>query len=177
MSERVTEYFKKLKDLSNNDLESKAKEVVLNISQNNFRLIAHIAEIAERKYYLKAGFKNIFDYCHKRLNLSKGAIWRRTQVAKICRTHPKILEAIYTNTLNLTAASLIAPHLKADNIDKLISDVKGKTKKEIEKYLIKFVQKKVFKSSCNKLVPCTIFASVQATSLSISLSVWLKSLA
>ena len=153
MSERVHAYFEELKKLSSKDLDRSARDVSLNEKQNTARLIAHISEIGERKHHLKLGYKNLFDYCVKRLNLGEGSVYRRTQVARICRSYPEILEALHTGHLNLTGASIIAPHLTTDNAKTLIDEAAGKTKIEIEKLIVKFAPKKPFKPSFRRIRP------------------------
>jgi len=108
MSERVKKYFEKLKKLSSKDLDCSARDVGLSEKENTARLIAHIAEIGKRKYHLKLGYKNLFEYCVKRLNLSEGAVSRRIHVSSVCRLYPQILDALFSGRLHLTAASLIA---------------------------------------------------------------------
>lgn len=150
MSERVQVYFEMLKGSSSIDLDCSAKKLVLSEKQNVARLIAHISEIGDRKYHLKLGYKNLFDYCVKRLHLGEGSVYRRTQVSRICRRHPQILESLHAGHLNLTGASLIAPHLTADNAETLISEAGGKTKQEIKELIVKFAPKEPFKPSFRK---------------------------
>ena len=102
MSERVNAYFENLKNRSSEDLDLQSKELVFCEKQNAARLIANLAEIGDRKYHLKLGYKSLFDYCQRRLNLSEGSVWRRTQVAGVCRKHPQILDALFSGRLHLT---------------------------------------------------------------------------
>jgi len=153
MSEKVRAYFEKLKKVSSRELDLSAKKLVLSEKQKTSYLIAHITEIKDRKYYLKLGYKNMFEYCVRQLNLSEGSVWRRLQVVGVCRRFPQILEALSTGLLHLTGASLIAPLLTEKNVNALIAEAQGKTKREIEAFLVKLNPKEVFKSSCRKL-PC-----------------------
>jgi hypothetical protein len=50
----------------------------------------------------------------------------------------------------LTAASLIAPHLTEENVIRLIDMAQGKTKREIEVFLVRFAPKKPFTPSWRK---------------------------
>ena len=150
MSERVKAYFEKLENLSSEDLDCAAKELAISEKQSVARLIAHIAEIGARKYYLELGYTSLFEYCVKRLNSSEGSVYRRTQVSAVCRRFPQILEALSRGRLHLTAASLIAPHLTADNVESLITTAQGKTKREIEKFLGTLAPKETFKPSLRK---------------------------
>ena len=62
MSERVKAYFEKLENLSSEELDRAAKELALSEKQSVARLIAHIAEIGARKYYLELGYTSLFEY-------------------------------------------------------------------------------------------------------------------
>ena len=150
MSERVRAYFKELELRSSEDLDSSAVTIASDEKQNVARLIAHIAEIGKRKYYLKLGYTSLFEYCVSRLNLGEGTVHRRTQVAKICRAVPQILEALHAGRLHLTGACLIAPHLTAENVESLIRAAEGKTKRAIEEILITLAPKKEFNPSIRK---------------------------
>ena len=88
MSERMRAYFEMLKSLTSVDLDRSAQELAVREKQEAARLIAHIAEIGERGYHLELGYKNLFEYCVERLNLSEGSVYRRTQVAGVCRIMP-----------------------------------------------------------------------------------------
>jgi hypothetical protein len=94
--------------------------------------------------HLELGYKNLFEYCRVRLNLSDGSIWRRTQVAGVCRRFPHLLAALFEGNLNVTDASLIAPHLTSDNADELISAAGRMTNREqiLEKALDVALDKK-----------------------------------
>jgi hypothetical protein len=150
MSERVQAYFEMLGNLTSEELGRSAEELAVREKQNVARLIAHIAEIGERGYHLEMGYKSLFDFSVRRLNLSEGSVYRRTQVAGVCKRFPEILEALSEGRLHLTAASLIAPHLTRDNVEDLIGTVQGKTRREIEQFLVTLAPKEVFESSVRR---------------------------
>ncbi len=85
MRNRVEAYFGMLEQLSAEELDRSATEVAVLEKRNVARLIAHICEISRRNVHLECGYKNLFDYGVRRLNLSEGSVWRRLQVAKVCR--------------------------------------------------------------------------------------------
>ena len=78
-------------------------------------VIAHIAEMSRRKGHLERGYKNLFDYCVRRLRLSEGSVALRIQVANVALRFPQILVPLAENQLSLTVAGMIAPHLRAEN--------------------------------------------------------------
>jgi 5-methylcytosine-specific restriction endonuclease McrA len=150
MSERVLAYFAKLERLSSEDLDRSARELAVRGKQDDACLIAHIAEIGKRDYHLELRYGSLFEYCVDRLNLSEGAVYRRTQVARVCRRYPQILEALSTGRLHLTGASLVAPHLTEDNVESVITQAQGKTRRDIEKLLATLAPKEAFEPSFRK---------------------------
>ena len=150
MSERVRAYVEMVQGLSSEGLDRSARELAVREKRDGARLIAHIAEIGERRYHLELGYASLFEFCVKRLNLSEGAVYRRTQVAGVCRQFPQILEALSGGRLHITGASLIAPHLTEDNVESLIAMVQGKTKREVEAFLVTLAPKETFAPSIRK---------------------------
>ena len=63
MLERFKNYFTKLETLSNAELDRSAEALVLHEKSSTAKLIAHLAEMAERKTALELGYKSLFDYC------------------------------------------------------------------------------------------------------------------
>jgi len=151
MSESEKAYFAMLESLSSVDLDRSAQELAVREKEEAAHLIAHIAEIGDRRYHLELGYTSLFQYCVVRLNLSEGSVYRRTQVAAICRTFPQILDALAAGHLHLTGASLIAAHLTAENVESLIAAAAGKTRREVEKSIVALAPKEAFDSSLRKL--------------------------
>ena len=113
-------------------------------------VIAHIAEMSRRKGHLEYGYKNLFDYCARRLKLSEGSVARRIQVANVSRRFPQILVTLAENRLSLTVAGLLAPVLTESNVDKFLVDCAGMTKREAEEYLVALRPKPVFTASIRR---------------------------
>ena len=151
MADTMTRYFEKLNKTESHDLDIKVCDLVKKEKQHTALIIAHIAEIGRRKYHLELGYKNLFEYCRVRLNLSDGSIWRRTQVAGVCRRFPHLLAALFEGGINLTDASLIAPHLTSDNADELISAAGRMTNRELKKYLAGIAPKEQFEPSIRSI--------------------------
>ena len=150
MVEQFKSYFAQLERLSSTELDRSAEKLVVAENGNIAKLIAHIAEMSARKVALELGYKNLFDYCIQRLNLSEGAVPARIHVANVSRRFPQLLVALAERRLSLTVAGLLAPHVSEDNVDKLISDCAGMTRKATEVYLIAFKPKPVFEPSIRK---------------------------
>ena len=150
MLEQFKSYFVKLKRLSSAELDRSAEKLVVAENGNIAKLIAHIAEMSSRKVALELGYKNLFEYCIRRLNLSEGAVPARIHVANVSRRFPQLLVALAENRISLTVASLLAPHVTESNVDKLISDCAGMKRKETEEYLVTLRPKPVFEPSIRK---------------------------
>ena len=150
MIDQFTRYFTKLEQLSSDELVRSAEKLVFSENATIAKLIAHLAEMSSRKTALKLGYKSLFDYCIKRLNLSEGAVPARIHVANVSRRFPQLLVALTKSHISLTVAALLAPHLTEDNVDRLISDCAGMTRRETEEYVVAFKPKPVFEPSIRK---------------------------
>ena len=150
MIEKMKTYFERLESLSTEELDRSAEKLVRAEKRNVALVIAHIAEISRRKGHLERGYKNLFEYCTRRLNLSEGSVARRIQVANVSRRFPHILVALAENRLSLTVAGLLAPTLTEGNVEKLLSDCEGMTRREVEEYLVALRPKPVFEPSIRR---------------------------
>jgi hypothetical protein len=147
MIEKITRYFETLERFSTEELDRSAEKLVREEKRNVALVIMHIAEMSRRKGHLERGYKNLFDYCTRRLNLSEGSVALRIQVANVSRRFPQLLAALAENRVSLTVAGLLAPVLTEDNVEKLVSDSAGMTKREAEEYLVGLRPKPVFTPS------------------------------
>src|SRR4029453_5165877 len=101
-------------------------------------VIAHLAEISRRKAALERGYPSLFEYCVRRLGLSEGCTALRIQVSNVARRFPQILAALGDGRISLSVAGRLAPHLRDDNAETLLSDCAGMTKREVEEHLARF---------------------------------------
>jgi 5-methylcytosine-specific restriction endonuclease McrA len=150
MTEKMKAYFQMLERLSTEELDRSIESLVRVEKRNVALMIAHIAEIARRRGHVERGYKNLFEYCTRRLNLSEGSVARRIQVANVSRRFPQILVALADNRLSLTVAGLLAPVLTGSNVEKLLSDCEGMSSREVEEYLVALRPKPVFTPSIRK---------------------------
>ncbi len=150
MIEKVKTYFETLEGLSTEELDRSTEKLVRAEKRNVALVIAHIAELSRRKGHLECGYKNLFEYCTRRLHLSEGSVALRIQVANVSRRFPQILVALAENRMSLTVAGLLAPVLTESNVEKLLSDGAGMTKRESEEYLVALRPKPVFAASIRR---------------------------
>ena len=150
MSERVQAYFEALKRKSSEELDASARNLAVKDKVNDAEIIAILTELRDRDYHKELKYPNLFTYAVEGLNLSEGSVFRRTQVARVCRTYPQILESLFSGRIHLTGASLIAPHLEEGDADALLAMAEGKTKRELQKILAASAPKKEFRPSVRK---------------------------
>ena len=120
MMEKMKTYFETLERLSTEELDRATEKLVCAEKRNMALVIAHIAEMSRRKGHLERGYKNLFEYCTRRLNLSEGSVAKRIQVANVCRRFPQILVALAENRMSLSVAGHLAPVLTDSNVEKLL---------------------------------------------------------
>ena len=98
-------------------------------------LLAHIAEVDERKLYRPAGYSSMYAYCVEKLRLSEDAAYKRIQAARVARRFPALFAALAGGSLHLAAICLLAPHLTPESAWELIEMATHKGKSEIEDLL------------------------------------------
>ncbi|HET9328861.1 MAG TPA: HNH endonuclease signature motif containing protein [Candidatus Eisenbacteria bacterium] len=95
-------------------------------------LLAHIAEIDERKLYLPAGYASMHAYCIGELKLSEEMTSKRVAAARAARQFPVIFAMVADGRLSLSAIAVLRPLLTQDDAEDLLAVAAGKTRLELE---------------------------------------------
>jgi hypothetical protein len=95
-------------------------------------LIAHIAEVDERRLYAREAAPSMFAYCTNVLHLSEPEAYLRIAVARASRQHPMLLTMRAEGRLHLSGIERLAPHLTRENRDALLKRAAHKSKRRIE---------------------------------------------
>jgi hypothetical protein len=95
-------------------------------------LLAHLAEVDERKLYLPAGHPSMYHYCMGRLHMSEDVAFKRIRAARAARHYPAIYPAVAEGRLHLSAVVLLAPYLTPKSAEDLLAAATHKSKAEIE---------------------------------------------
>ncbi len=122
-----------LSHLSDVDLVRDLTVLVERDRANTAALLAHLAEVDERKLYLPAAYPSLFEYCVGALGMSEDAALKRIQAARVARRFPEIFRAIADGRLHLSGVNVLARHLSASNASTLLAAAAHKTKSEIER--------------------------------------------
>jgi hypothetical protein len=96
-------------------------------------LIAAIGEVDTRRLYLDLGYSSLFVFCTERLHLSEHAAYGRITAARAARTFPSVMTLLEDGSLNLTAVTLLAPHLTAENHAGVLHAATHKSRREVER--------------------------------------------
>jgi hypothetical protein len=83
-------------------------------------VVAHIAEVDERRLYAREAFPSMFAYCMDVLHLSEAEAYLRIWTAHASRKHPMLLTMLADGRLHLTGIVRLAPHLTLENRDRLL---------------------------------------------------------
>jgi hypothetical protein len=115
------------------------------------RLIAHLAELDARQLYLPAGFSSLFVYCTEVLHLSEHGTYNRIEAARVTRKFPVLLGKLADGALNLTTVRLLAPHLTGENVDELLAEAAGRSKRQVEELVVRRFPRPEAQPSVRKL--------------------------
>ena len=96
------------------------------------RLIAVLGEVDARRLYLAEGCSSLFTYCTQVLHFSEHAAYGRIEAARAARKWPLVLELLADGSVHLTAVTLLAPHLTAENHRDVLAAARHKSKREVE---------------------------------------------
>jgi 5-methylcytosine-specific restriction endonuclease McrA len=114
-------------------------------------LLAHLAELDERRLYLDLGFTSLFAYCTEALGFCKSSAGRRIAVARVCRKYPEAFARIARGELQLSTLSLLAPHLSRENAAELFEACKRKSCDQVEELLAARFPKRDVRDSIRRL--------------------------
>ncbi|MGQ0568903.1 MAG: HNH endonuclease, partial [Armatimonadota bacterium] len=118
--------------LSNTELLMRVKHLAQREREATVTLIAHLAELDERRLYLAEGCSSTFTYCTQILQLSEHAAYHRIVAARAVRRFPVVLERLEDGSVTLTTVKLLAAHLTPENHCDLLDLARQKSKRQVE---------------------------------------------
>ncbi len=121
-----------LKSLSDAELLRRLTELAQHSRRVEAELIAHIAEVDERRLYAREAMPSMFAYCREVLHLSEPEAYLRIAVARASRQHPMLLTMLADGRLHLSGIERLAPHLTRDNRETLLNRATHKSKRQVE---------------------------------------------
>jgi hypothetical protein len=114
-------------------------------------LLAHLAEVEERRLHLRAACNSLFSYCVTELGFSEDEACRRIEVARLARRHPAIFELLANGQVSLSVVALLKPHITPENAAELLCGVQGKSVLQAREFLARRFPRGDVPSSVRKL--------------------------
>jgi len=99
------------------------------------RIIAHLAEVEERRLHLREGSESLFGYATERLGLSNSEAFHRITAARIARRFPIVFSLIEQRALHLFAVCLLRDYITRQNHRELLAEASHKTKWQVQELL------------------------------------------
>src|SRR3972149_8688479 len=97
-----------LQSLSDDDLLRRLSELLSQSRRVESDLIAHIAEVDERRLYAREASSSMFAYCTEVLHLSEHEAYERITAARASRKYPLLLEMLRDGRLHLSGTGQVA---------------------------------------------------------------------
>ena len=98
-------------------------------------VFAVFAEIDGRKLYARLGYPSMYAFCVAEYGMAEDSAFKRIRAARAARRFPAILDGLADGRLHLSAVVLLAPHLKPENFEELVSAASHKTRAKVERML------------------------------------------
>jgi 5-methylcytosine-specific restriction endonuclease McrA len=121
-----------LAGLSNRDLLSRVKSLVLQERSTTLEILVHLNEVERRKLYLTLGYPSLFEYCSRALGYSSSAAGRRIHAARCVRDFPEVYELFEKNAVTLVTISLVASILNESNKSEILGRIRYRSQREVE---------------------------------------------
>ena len=144
-------YELQLKTISDDELLRSLGELLQQSRRVEAELVAHIAEVDERRLYAVEACPSMFAYCIDVLHLSEHEAYLRIAVGRASRTHPILFEMLGDGRLHLSGIAKLAPHLTEANCETVLARAAHKTKREIEELVAEISPKPDVPATMRKL--------------------------
>ena len=144
--------FWKLDDVSDGRLLQRLKGLLAAEGRTEARLVAHLAELDERRLHLIGG-QSLFEYCQKELGLSEGQAFYRITAARTARRFPIVFELLDRRQVHITTITLISKYLTEENHFEVLQEVRGLTKRRVLELLVRRFPKAGVENDIRRLPP------------------------
>ncbi len=124
-----------LSHLADQVLLSNLSALVVRERTTTAALLAHLAEVEERRLYLPVAHPSMFSYCMNVLHFSEQVTFKRIRVARMARRFPAIYGALAEGRVHLSGLVRLKPFLTQDNAHELLEAVTHKSSSEIGQLL------------------------------------------
>jgi hypothetical protein len=119
--------------LSDDELLQRVSHIAQRERGVSTTLIAHLAEVDNRRLYLPMACSSMFRYCTRELKFSGQEAYNRIKAARVAIRFPVVLDHLEDGRLNLTSLVLLMPILTGENHVKLFAAAEHKTRRQVER--------------------------------------------
>jgi 5-methylcytosine-specific restriction endonuclease McrA len=127
--------FGSLRSRSPREILSNTDRLVAHERRITLQLLEHLCEIERKRYYLELGYGSMFQYCTAHLRYSEPAALRRMRAARCLAIAPQLHPLLESGDINTTTLAMVAKYLGPKNADKVVAAIRGKSKREVERYV------------------------------------------
>jgi hypothetical protein len=121
-----------LSSLSDDELVARLPVLVQAERHAMADVIEHLVEVDRRRLYLTHAASSLYRYCIDRLGYSEDAALKRHRVALLALRLPQVLDELRAGTTHLSGLFLLSTHLTPDNVNALLGEARGKSRRELE---------------------------------------------
>ncbi len=132
---------KSISTISDDELLRRLSGLVQESRRVESELVAHIAEVDERRLYAREACSSMFTYCTDVLHMSEAETYLRIRVARASRKHPGLLRMLKDGRIHLTGAAKLSPHLTEANREAVLPRAAHKSKAKIEELVAEIAPK------------------------------------
>jgi hypothetical protein len=143
--------FWKLCHLQDADLESRIDYFIRTERLSTARLVAHLAEVMERRLHLKQAYPTMTAYCRDKLGMREDDAGRRIVAARVARRFPRIYVLLEKGELSLSVICKLKHYITETNHEQLIEGVRALSYRKAEGWLAGRFPRVDVRSSVRKL--------------------------
>ena len=143
--------FWRLNSVSDGQLQADLRTLLASGARTEARIIAHLAELEDRRLHLRAGSESLYSYCIHVLRLSNSEAFHRITAARIARRFPVVFAFLEQRALHLTAVCLLRDYLTLENHRELLAAASHKTKVQVEELIARRFPRPDVESRIRKL--------------------------
>ena len=129
------EHKRPLESISDDQLLHRLAQLMGQSRRVESDLVAHIAEVDERRLYAREASPSMFAYCTEVLHLSDAEAYLRIAAARASREYPMLLAMLGDGRLHLTAIAKLAPHLTRENAGAVLERATHRSRRQIEELI------------------------------------------
>jgi hypothetical protein len=127
-----------LDQLSDAELLERTSALVLTEHGAVGDVVEHLGEIDRRRLYLEHACPSLYAFCVEHFGYTEDAALKRIRVARLALEFPRVLNELRSGAIQLTGLLMLAPHLNETNAEALLTEARGKKRRQLERVLAKW---------------------------------------